>query len=58
MPELYPEDQAKVDAFLKSSVNDVERKPFRPIFLLFLLLVILIGLSAIAFLVAQAHGVL
>lgn len=57
MPELYPEDQAKVDAYLKSSVNNVERKPFRPLFLLFLLLIILAGLSGIAFLVAYMHGV-
>jgi hypothetical protein len=35
---LYPEDQAKVDAFLKRGVNSVERKPFRPLFLILLLI--------------------
>lgn len=35
---LYPDDQAKVDAFLKQGVNSVERKPFRPLLLIFLLI--------------------
>lgn len=35
---LYPEDQAKVDEFLKRGVNSVERKPFRPLFLILLLI--------------------
>ena len=37
---LYPEDQAKVDTFLKSGVNSVERKPFRPIIMILLLIVV------------------
>jgi hypothetical protein len=41
-PRLYPEDQDKVDAFLKRGVNSVERKPFRPILLL-------VGLTAVVF---------
>lgn len=58
MPELYPEDQAKVDAYLNSSVHKVDRKPFRPLFLLFVLALILLGLSAVALFVAKGHGVL
>ena len=27
--KLYPEDQAKVDEFLKAGYNDVERKPLK-----------------------------
>ncbi|MBA6413967.1 DUF3094 family protein [Parahaliea sp. F7430] len=42
---LYPEDQAKVDAFLSSGVNSVERKPFRPLRLLLVLIAIVIGIS-------------
>lgn len=43
--ELRPEDQARVDAFLKRGVNSVERKPFRPLLLLIVLMVVVMGLS-------------
>ncbi|HCD55585.1 MAG TPA: DUF3094 domain-containing protein, partial [Halieaceae bacterium] len=39
-PRLYPEDQAKVDEFVTRGVNSVERKPFKPIRLLVLLMVV------------------
>jgi hypothetical protein len=39
MPELYPEDQARVDEVLSRGIYKVDRKPFRP----WLLLTILIG---------------
>lgn len=29
-PKLYPEDQARVDAYLQRGYNTTERKPFRP----------------------------
>ncbi len=45
MPELYPEDQDRVDEFLKSGVNDIERKPAR---LWLLLIIILLCLGAIS----------
>ena len=39
---LYPEDQARVDEFIKRGVNSVERKPFRPLRLLVLLVVVVL----------------
>ncbi len=35
---LYPDDQAKVDEFLKRGVNSVERKPFKPFRMILLLI--------------------
>ncbi len=37
---LYPDDQQKVDAFVKRGINAVERKPFRPMRLLIMLIVV------------------
>ena len=45
---LHPEDQAKVDAFLKSGVNSVERKPFRPIIMILLLVAVVTGFSLLS----------
>ena len=45
---LYPEDQAKVDTFLKSGVNSVERKPFRPIIMILLLIAVVTGFSLLS----------
>ena len=42
-PKLSETDQAKVDAFLERGVNSVDRKPFRPLFLIFLLMVVVVG---------------
>ncbi len=57
MPKLSPEDQERVDKYLSSNINDVERKPFRP----FLLLAIIIGvmgiLTLVAWVLAWFHGV-
>jgi hypothetical protein len=53
---LYPEDQAKVDAFLSSGVNRVERKPFRPFRLLGLLMVIVAGLSIFSLILPRLAG--
>lgn len=57
MPELYPEDQKKVDEFLRSNVNDVERQPFRPLRLLAIIFGILGLLTLVSYLVALSHGV-
>jgi hypothetical protein len=54
---LYPEDQAKVDAFVSRGINSVERKPFRPLRLLVILMVIVIGLSLFSQLLARWAGV-
>ena len=54
---LYPEDQAKVDAFVTRGVNSVERKPFRPGRLLLMLIATVFGLSLFSQWLAQWAGV-
>jgi len=54
---LYPEDQAKVDAFVSRGVNSVERKPFKPIRLLLLLIAAVTLLSLFSQLLADWSGV-
>ena len=56
-PRLKAEDQARVDAFLTRGVNSVERKPFRPILLVVLLIVVVAGLSLFSQLLARWAGV-
>ena len=55
--KLYPEDQAKVDEFLTKGVNSVERKPFKPLRLLAILLVIVTGLSIFSIVLARVSGI-
>lgn len=57
MSELHPNDQKKVDHFLGSNVNAVERKPFSPLRLLAVIVVVLVALTAIAYWIAFHHGV-
>ena len=54
---LNPEDQARVDEFIKRGVNAVERKPFRPMRLLIILIVIVTGLSLFSQLIARWAGI-
>ena len=54
---LYPDDQKKVDEFLRRGVNSVERKPFRPGRLLIMLMVVVLGLSLFSQLLARWAGV-
>ncbi len=56
-PQLYPEDQKAVDEFLKTGVNSVERKPFRPLYLIFMLIAIVTGLSLFSQWLANIAGV-
>ena len=56
-PRLYPEDQERVDAFLKRGVNSVERKPFRPLYLMIMLIVVVGGLSLFSQLLARLAGI-
>ena len=51
--KLSDTDQAKVDAFLARGVNAVERKPFKPLFLIFLLIVVVAGFSLLSQGIAQ-----
>ena len=56
-PKLYPDDQARVDEFLKKGVNSVERKPFKPLYLLIMLIVVVAGLSLFSQWLATWAGV-
>ena len=51
--KLSDADQAKVDAFLARGVNAVDRKPFKPLFLIFLLIVVVAGFSLLSQGIAQ-----
>lgn len=54
---LYPEDQAKVDGFVNRGINSVDRKPFRPMRLLLLLIAVVTGLSLLSQFLARWAGV-
>lgn len=54
---LHPEDQARVDGFIQRGVNSVERKPFRPLRLLIILIAIVLGLSIFSQFLARWAGV-
>ena len=55
--QLYPEDQAKVDEFVTRGVNSVERKPFKPIRLLLMLIAVVTLLSVFSQVLAEWAGV-
>jgi len=54
---LYPEDQKKVDEFITRGVNSVERKPFKPVRMMILLLLVVTGLSILSQFLARFAGV-
>ena len=55
--KLSDADQAKVDAFLERGVNSVERKPFKPLFLTFLLMAVVAAFSLLRQGIAQWAGI-
>lgn len=55
--KLYPEDQARVDAFLRQGYNETERKPFRPLKLLLVLAIMVSTLTATSLILAWVAGV-
>ena len=55
--KLSDADQAKVDAFLKRGVNSVDRKPFKPLFLIFLLMAVVAAFSLLSQGIAQWAGI-
>ena len=55
--KLSDADQAKVDSFLERGVNSVERKPFRPLRLIFLLMAVVAGFSLLSQGIAQWAGI-
>jgi hypothetical protein len=57
MNRLYPEDQKKVDEFIHRGINAVERKPFRPMRLVILLIVVVTTLSIFSQFLARWAGI-
>ena len=55
--KLSDSDQAKVNAFLSRGMNSVDRKPFRPLFLIFLLMAVVAGFSLLSQGIAQWAGI-
>lgn len=55
--KLYPEDQARVNGYLREGYNSVERKPFRPIFLMVMLMTVVTGFSLLSLAIAHVMGV-
>jgi len=45
---LSPQDQQKVDQYLSARQHQVERKPFRPLLLLAMVLVVVIALGGLS----------
>ncbi|MFT7288249.1 MAG: hypothetical protein ACI87W_002365 [Halieaceae bacterium] len=56
-PKLNPEDQQRVDAFLSRGVNSVPRKPFKPLILLAILIVIVGTLGMFSQWLAHTAGI-
>ena len=54
---LSQEDQSRVDGFLARGVNSVERRPFRPIFLIIVLIAVVTGFSLLSQGIAQWAGI-
>ena len=54
---LYPEDQERVDEFVKRGINSVQRKPFRPLRLLLMLIVVVTALSVLSQFLARWAGI-
>ena len=55
-PVLSEEDQARVDHFIRTGVNATEKKPFRPILLILLLIVVVTGFSLLSQMLARMAG--
>jgi len=56
-PKLSQEDQARVDHFIRTGVNATEKKPFRPILLVVLLIAVVTGFSLLSQILARMAGV-
>lgn len=56
-PVLSEEDQARVDRFVSTGVNSTEKKPFRPILLVILLVSVVTGFSLLSQVLARVAGV-
>ena len=54
---LYPEDQERVNEYLGEGYNRTERKPFKPMRLMIMLLVVVTGFSLLSLVIARMAGV-
>lgn len=54
---LYPEDQKRVDEFVTRGINSVQRKPFRPLRLVLMLIGVVTALSILSQFLARWAGV-
>ena len=55
--QLSDEDMERVREYLSSGYNDTERKPFRPIYMMVLLLLAVSSLSVLSVWIARSHGI-
>lgn len=56
--KLGAEDLKRVEQYLSTSIHQVERKPFRPLLLLFWIWVVVAGLGVISWLFGRLAGLL
>ena len=56
-PVVSEEDQSRVDHFIRTGVNATEKKPFRPMLLILLLIVVVTGFSLLSQILARMAGV-
>ena len=56
-PVLFEEDQARVDHFIRTGFNSTEKKPFRPILLVVLLIAVVTSFSVLSQILARMAGV-
>ncbi|HEY8386304.1 MAG TPA: DUF3094 family protein [Porticoccaceae bacterium] len=56
--KLSEEDLARVNEYLSSPIHQVERKPFRPLLLLFWLWVVVAGLGVVSLIFGRIEGYL
>lgn len=56
MPELFPEDQARVDRVLSRGIYKRDRRPFRPWLLMLSLSGVLLLLTVISWLISAYYG--
>lgn len=54
---LYPDDQARVDEYLRTGYNDVERKPFRPLYMMLMLNIVVIVFFALSMGIVKLAGI-
>ena len=56
-PALSEEDQARGDYVVRTGVNSTDKRPFRPILLLVLLVLVVTGFSLLSQVLARLAGV-